>query len=89
LRSLELDPSVEVSVLLADRYPNFSICGLPYFLCGEVPDWHWLAYRTIDELERTGIELLLEHTAEHIDPAARSSRHGPTSTSRNGTATTP
>jgi len=25
-------------VLVADRYPNFSTCGLPHFLSGEVPD---------------------------------------------------
>jgi NADPH-dependent 2,4-dienoyl-CoA reductase/sulfur reductase-like enzyme len=61
-----------VTVLLADRYPNFSICGLPYFLSGEVPDWHSLAHRTIDELEQAGIELLLEHTAERIDPDTQS-----------------
>ena len=56
-------------MLLADRYPNFSICGLPYFLSGEVPDWRLLAHRSINELERIGIELLLEHTAEHVDAA--------------------
>jgi cation diffusion facilitator CzcD-associated flavoprotein CzcO len=55
-------------VLLADNYPNFSICGLPYFLSGDVPDWHSLAHRTIADLEQAGIELLLEHTAERIDP---------------------
>jgi NADPH-dependent 2,4-dienoyl-CoA reductase/sulfur reductase-like enzyme len=71
LRAREIDPGVEVTVLLADRYPNFSICGLPYFLSSEVPDWHALAHRTLDELEQTGIELLLEHTAERIDPNAR------------------
>jgi NADPH-dependent 2,4-dienoyl-CoA reductase/sulfur reductase-like enzyme len=67
----ELEPSVEVTVLLADRYPNFSICGLPYFLSGEVPDWHSLAHRSIAELEGAGIELLLEHTAERIDPKSQ------------------
>jgi NADPH-dependent 2,4-dienoyl-CoA reductase/sulfur reductase-like enzyme len=57
--------------MLADSYPNFSICGLPYFLSGEVPDWHSLAHRTIDDLERAGIELLLDHTAASIDSRAR------------------
>jgi NADPH-dependent 2,4-dienoyl-CoA reductase/sulfur reductase-like enzyme len=72
LRARELDRDAEVSVLLADRYPNYSICGLPYFLSGEVPDWHALAHRTIDELEESGTELLLEHTAERIDPGSQS-----------------
>jgi NADPH-dependent 2,4-dienoyl-CoA reductase/sulfur reductase-like enzyme len=66
----ELDPSWEVSVLVADAYPNFSICGLPYFLSGEVPDWRMLAHRSIDDLENAGIELLLDHAATEIDPAA-------------------
>ncbi len=70
LRARELDAAVEVSVLLADSYPNFSICGLPYFLSGDVPDWRSLAHRTSEELERAGIELLLEHTAERIDAPA-------------------
>ena len=39
LRARELDPSVEVSLVVADAYPNFSICGLPYYLSGDVPDW--------------------------------------------------
>jgi NADPH-dependent 2,4-dienoyl-CoA reductase/sulfur reductase-like enzyme len=35
LRTRELDSAVEVTVLLADGYPNFSICGLPYYLSGD------------------------------------------------------
>jgi NADPH-dependent 2,4-dienoyl-CoA reductase/sulfur reductase-like enzyme len=34
LRARELDPSVEVTVLVADAYPNFSICGLPLLPLG-------------------------------------------------------
>lgn len=56
--------------MLADRYPNFSICGLPYFLSGDVPDWRSLAHRSTDELEDAGIELLLGHAATQIDPEA-------------------
>ncbi len=64
LRAHELDKSVSIAVLLADGYPNFSICGLPFFLSGETPDWHQLAHST----EFEGIELLLWHTAVAIDP---------------------
>lgn len=56
---------------MADRYPNFSICGLLYFLSGDVLDWRSLAHRTTDELEQAGIELLLEHTAVRIDARGR------------------
>jgi len=71
LRARELDPSIEVSLLVADAYPNFSICGLPYYLSGDVPDWRDLAHRTSADLEAAGLELLLDHTAQAIDPAAR------------------
>ena len=71
LRARELDPSVEVTLLVADAYPNFSICGLPYYLSGDVPDWRDLAHRTSADLEAAGLELLLDHTAHAIDPAAK------------------
>ena len=34
LRARELDPSVDVTVVVADAYPNFSICGIPYYISG-------------------------------------------------------
>ncbi|MGC1909991.1 MAG: FAD-dependent oxidoreductase [Candidatus Dormiibacterota bacterium] len=66
LRALELDPSAEVTVVVADGYPNFSICGIPYYVSGEVSDWHNLAHRTVDELEATGMRLRLGTTAQRI-----------------------
>jgi NADPH-dependent 2,4-dienoyl-CoA reductase/sulfur reductase-like enzyme len=71
LRARELDPSVEVRLLVADAYPNFSICGLPYYLSGDVPDWRDLAHRTGADLQGAGLQLLLDHTAHAIDPAAK------------------
>jgi NADPH-dependent 2,4-dienoyl-CoA reductase/sulfur reductase-like enzyme len=71
LRARELDPSVEVTLLVADRFPNFSICGLPYYLSGDVADWRDLAHRTTADLEAAGLQLLLEHAAQAIDPVAK------------------
>jgi NADPH-dependent 2,4-dienoyl-CoA reductase/sulfur reductase-like enzyme len=68
LRARELDPSVEVTVALADAYPNYSICGIPYYVSGDVADWHNLAHRTIAELEATGMTLRLDTVARQIDP---------------------
>ena len=36
LRARELDPGADVTVVVADAYPNFSICGIPYYVSGEV-----------------------------------------------------
>jgi hypothetical protein len=67
LQARELDPSVEATVVVADAFPNFSICSLPYYLSGDVPDWRDLAHRTTSDLEQAGLQLLLDHTARAID----------------------
>jgi NADPH-dependent 2,4-dienoyl-CoA reductase/sulfur reductase-like enzyme len=67
LRARELDPSVEVTVVVADAYPNFSICGIPYYVSGEVTHWRNLAHRTIADLEATGMALRLDTWAARID----------------------
>src|SRR5947208_6163207 len=71
LRARELDPSADVSVVVADAYPNFSICGIPYYLSGEVTHWQNLAHRTIADLEAAGMWLRLDTTARRIDVPAR------------------
>ena len=57
LRARELDPAAEVTVVLEDSYPNFSICGIPYYLSGEVTHWRNLAHRSLADLEAAGIQL--------------------------------
>src|ERR1035441_7783260 len=71
LRARELDPGTEVSVIVADAYPNFSICGIPYYVSGEVTHWRNLAHRTIADLEATGLRLRLDTTARRIDAGVR------------------
>jgi NADPH-dependent 2,4-dienoyl-CoA reductase/sulfur reductase-like enzyme len=71
LRAREIDPSLEPTLVVADSYPNFSICGLPFYLSGEVSDWRSLAHRTRSEIENAGIRLLLNHRAMAIDPAKK------------------
>ena len=68
LRAREVDPSTQVAVVVADSFPNYSICGLPFYLSGEVTDYQKLAHRTEDEIMDEDIGLLLEHTARSIDP---------------------
>lgn len=70
LRARELEPGSDVTVIVADAYPNFSICGIPYHVSGEVPDWRNLVHRTVADLEATGMRLRLDTTAERIDVTA-------------------
>jgi NADPH-dependent 2,4-dienoyl-CoA reductase/sulfur reductase-like enzyme len=71
LRIKELDAATDVTLAVADAYPAFSICGLPFFLSKEVRDWHTLAHHRANEFEKQGIRLLLDHRAEKIMPGKK------------------
>lgn len=58
------NPDAEISVFLADDFPNFSICGLPFFLSGETPDWRSLAHRT----QFDGIEIRRSQPVKQVEP---------------------
>ncbi|GAA3803619.1 FAD-dependent oxidoreductase [Streptomyces chiangmaiensis] len=67
LRARELDPDSEVTVVVADAYPNFSICGIPYYVSGEVGHWSDLAHRTLADLKATGMQVRTDSLATGID----------------------
>jgi len=71
LRARELDPAADVTVVLEDAYPNFSICGIPYYVSGEVAHWRNLAHRTLADLEAAGMRLRTDTTARRIDVPGR------------------
>src|SRR5690349_21123980 len=71
LRARELDPAADVTVFLVDAFPNFSICGIPYYVSGEVTHWRNLAHRTLADLEAAGMRLRLDTTARRIDVPGR------------------
>ncbi len=71
LRAREVDPAADVTVVLADAYPNFSICGIPYYVSGEVTHWRNLAHRSLADLEAAGMRLRLDTTARRIDVPGR------------------
>ncbi len=66
LRARELEPATEVTVVVADAFPNFSVCGIPYHVSGEVPRWQDLAHRTVADLEAAGMTLRLDTMARRI-----------------------
>ncbi len=70
LRARELDPSADATVVVADAYPNFSICGIPYYISGEVVHWQDLAHRSYADLEATGMRLRLDTRAVGVDVEA-------------------
>ncbi|RAK03957.1 NADPH-dependent 2,4-dienoyl-CoA reductase/sulfur reductase-like enzyme [Halanaerobium saccharolyticum] len=71
LRIRELDRSIKPLVIADNNFPNFSICGIPFFLGGEVEKWQDLAHRKKSDLRKAGLELLLETRVEKILPEAK------------------
>src|SRR4051794_10984217 len=69
LGARELNPTADVTVVVADDYPNYSICGIPYYVSGEVGHWRNLAHRSAAELEATGMRLRLNTGVTAIDVA--------------------
>jgi NADPH-dependent 2,4-dienoyl-CoA reductase/sulfur reductase-like enzyme len=75
LRARELDPTTEFTVVVADAYPNFSICGIPYYISGEVAHWTDLAHRTAADLAATGMTVLTDyHRRPHQPRSAQPHR---------------
>ncbi len=58
-------------MLVADGFPDFSICGLPFYVSDEVHQPSALAHRTGAPLAEHGIEVLLHHSATELRPAER------------------
>jgi NADPH-dependent 2,4-dienoyl-CoA reductase/sulfur reductase-like enzyme len=71
LRAREVDPTAEVTVVVADAYPNFSICGIPYLVSGDVQPWQSLAHRSHADLEAAGLTLRVDTRATAIDVAGQ------------------
>jgi NADPH-dependent 2,4-dienoyl-CoA reductase/sulfur reductase-like enzyme len=57
--------------VVADEYPNFSICGIQFLVPGDVRDWRMLAHRSRADLEAAGVRLLLNTTANDVEVDAR------------------
>ncbi len=68
LRIRELDKTIEPLIITSDEFPNFSICGIPFYIGDEIKDWRTLAHRTRAEIEGTGIKLLLDTVVTKILP---------------------
>ena len=88
LSARSLDPDCDVDVLLEDRFPNFSVCGLPFLLSGEVAGW---AEPPTDprRTSRAGASRCARNTARSPSgtTAGRSSRRRPPGKRRSGMTT--
>ena len=69
LRARELNGTIKITMILADEFPNLSICGIPYAVSKEVTQWQNLAHRTVDDLKAYDIDFYMNTWATAIDAA--------------------
>ena len=62
-------PDSEVHIYTKDNYVSYSACGLPYYIGGDFQDWHQLIVRTVEEFEKSGINIHLRNLVTKILPA--------------------
>jgi NADPH-dependent 2,4-dienoyl-CoA reductase/sulfur reductase-like enzyme len=71
-RARKLNPQTEIIVLEKGRHVSVGLCGLPYYLSGEISDWKDLiAYDAAFFREKRGIDVRLEHEATAIEPGRK------------------
>ena len=66
LRARELNATIKITMILADEFPNLSICGIPYAVSKEVTQWQNLAHRTVDDLKAYDIDFYMNTWATAI-----------------------
>ncbi len=71
-RARKLDPRLEIIVLEKSRHVSYGICGLPYYLSGQIADARELVVYTPDFFrEKRNIDVRLEHEATEIEPGRK------------------
>ncbi|MGC9071874.1 MAG: FAD-dependent oxidoreductase [Acidilobus sp.] len=68
-RAKRLKPSNEVMVFDSTRWVSFALCGIPYYVSGEVGELEDLLYYPPEEFTKRGIDLRLGKRVTDIDPA--------------------
>ena len=63
-------PDLEIVLYQREQFIAYSACGLPYYIAGQVQDYHDLVARTPTEFREQGIQVQVNHEVLDVDPAA-------------------
>ncbi|MGQ9597922.1 MAG: FAD-dependent oxidoreductase [Anaerolineae bacterium] len=64
------NPKLEVIVYEQGSFISYAACGMPYWLAGDIADYHELIARTPVQMAQQGVIIHLNHRALAIDPEA-------------------
>jgi NADPH-dependent 2,4-dienoyl-CoA reductase/sulfur reductase-like enzyme len=65
------DRDLEVVVYEKGPYISYAACGMPYFIAGDVPDYHELIVRTPEQMAKQGVTVHIHHEVLAIDAETR------------------
>ena len=68
-KSKRLLPEADIHIYTQDTHVSYSECGLPYYIAGDFADWEKLIVRSVNEFEKSGINVHTEHRVTKILPA--------------------
>jgi NADPH-dependent 2,4-dienoyl-CoA reductase/sulfur reductase-like enzyme len=67
-KSKRLLPNSEVHIYTQDTHVSYSACGMPYYIEGNFEDWQKLIVRSVEEFEKSGINVHLLNQVTKILP---------------------
>lgn len=65
-KSKRMLPDAEVCIYTQDKYVSYSSCGIPYYIAGDFQDWQKLIVRSVEEFEKSGIQVFTKHRVAKI-----------------------
>lgn len=71
-KARRVNREANITVIEKEDFISFGACGLPYYLGGQFTDANNMFARTPQQMEDSGINLLLKHEVEAIDFDAKS-----------------
>ena len=66
-----LKPDFEIIIYTQEKYVSYSACGMPYYISNTVRDIEKLIVRTVDEFEKSGVQVKIKHCVQKIIPETK------------------
>jgi len=70
-KAKRVNREMEVVVYEKSPYISYAACGMPYFIAGDIADYHSLIVRTPEQMAKQGVEVHVRHEVLAIDSDAR------------------
>ena len=70
-KARRVNSEMQAVVYEKSPYISYAACGMPYFIAGDVADYHSLIVRTPEQMAKRGVDVYVRHEVTAIDPDTR------------------